>query len=88
MHIQMEMQFTHTKIIPGHGKLSNKKELTEYRDTLIILRDRMKDLIAQGKTLEEVLAMMPNKDIDKKLGGGFLSPEKFLSILYEVVKNH
>ena len=77
-----------TKIIPGHGKLSNKKELTEYRDTLIILRDRMKNLINQGKTLEEVVAMMPNKDIDKKLGGGFLSPENFLKILYDVVKNH
>lgn len=77
-----------TKIIPGHGKLSNKKELIEYRDTLIVLRDRMKDLIAQGKTLEEVLAMMPNKDIDEKLGGGFLSPENFLKILYDVVKNH
>ena len=77
-----------TKIIPGHGKLSNKKELTEYRDTLIVLRDRMKALIKQGKTLEEVLAMMPNKDIDKKLGGGFLSPENFLKILYDVVKNH
>ena len=77
-----------TKIIPGHGNLSNKKELIEYRDTLIVLRDRMKALIKQGKTLDEVIAMMPNKDFDKKLGGGFLSPENFLKILYDLVKNH
>jgi glyoxylase-like metal-dependent hydrolase (beta-lactamase superfamily II) len=77
---------TETKIIPGHGKLSNKKELREYRDTLIILRDRMQVLVDKGKTVEEVVAMMPNKDIDRKLGGGFLSPESFLTILYDLVK--
>jgi len=74
-----------TKVIPGHGKLSNKKELIEYRDTLIVLGDRMKSLISQGKTLEEIVAIMPNKDIDKRLGGGFLNPESFLKILYYVV---
>lgn len=76
-----------TKIIPGHGKLSNKKELIQYRDTLIILRDRMQKLIKEGKTLEEVVALKPNQDIDKIWGGGFLSPEAFLKILYGVVKN-
>lgn len=75
-----------TKIIPGHGKLSNKKELMMYRDTLIVLRDRMKKLIADGKTLEEVLALKPFADYDAKLGGGFLSPEAFVKTLYGVIK--
>lgn len=75
-----------TKIIPGHGKLSNKKELTYYKDTLIELNKRMKKLILEGKTLEEIVALKPFADYDKKLGGGFLPPEKFLKIFYGVVK--
>ena len=75
-----------TKIIPGHGKLSNKKGLIKYRDTLVLLRDRMKKLIQNEKSLDEIIAMKPNSDIDKMWGGGFLSPEKFLKILYSVVK--
>ncbi len=75
-----------TKIIPGHGKLSNKKELTYYRDTLVELNKRMKKLIAEGKTLEEVMSLKPFSDYDKTLGGGFLPPEAFLKIFYGVVK--
>lgn len=46
----------------------------------------MKKLIAEGKTLEEIVALKPFADYDKKLGGGFLPPEKFLKIFYGVVK--
>lgn len=77
-----------TKIIPGHGKLANKEDLKNYRDTLIILKQRMQKLIDEGKTLEEIIALKPNADIDKKLGGGFLNPENFLRILYSVVKEN
>jgi len=76
-----------TKIIPGHGKLATKEDLKVYRDTLIILKERMKKLINEGKTLEEIIALKPNTDIDEKWGGGFLSPENFLKILFHVVKN-
>ncbi|RXJ90702.1 MBL fold metallo-hydrolase [Arcobacter sp. CECT 8983] len=75
-----------TKVIPGHGKLSNKKELIYYKDTLVELNKRMKKLISEGKTLEEIVALKPFADYDKKLGGGFLPPEKFLKIFYGVVK--
>lgn len=77
-----------TKIIPGHGKLSNKKELIAYRDTVVTLRDRMVKLIKEGKTLDEVLAMKPNADLDDTWGKGFLNPETFLKILYGVVKDN
>jgi len=77
-----------TKIIPGHGKLSNKKELTVYRDTLVILRDRMVKLIKEGKSLDEIITMKPNADLDDTWGKGFLNPETFLKILYGVIKDN
>ncbi len=38
-----------TKIIPGHGTLASKTELTNYRDMLMIVRDRVKKAVIDGK---------------------------------------
>ncbi len=71
-----------TKIMPGHGPLATKQDLEEFRAMLILVRDRMQKLLDQGKTLDEIIAMQPNADLDKKWGGGFLNPEAFLRVLY------
>ena len=75
-----------TKIIPGHGPLGDKAALKQYRSILITLRDRMRKLMDEGKTLEEIKALKPNAaDYDETLGKGFLSPDRFLEILYSVM---
>jgi hypothetical protein len=33
-----------TKIVPGHGPLGNKADLTKYRDMLVVARDRVQKL--------------------------------------------
>jgi glyoxylase-like metal-dependent hydrolase (beta-lactamase superfamily II) len=71
-----------TKVIPGHGPLSNKAELTTYLETLTIIRDRINKLVQEGKSREEVVAAKPTADFDAKLGKGFLTPEQFVSIVY------
>ena len=71
-----------TKIIPGHGALSNKEELMEYRDVITICRDRVKKAIASDMTLEEIKASNLTKEYDEEWGGGFINPEKFIDILY------
>lgn len=72
-----------TKVIPGHGPLSNKAELAVYVEMLVSLRAKMSAYISKGKTLEEIKQIGPSKDFDAKWGGGFLSPDKFTQILYE-----
>lgn len=71
-----------TKVIPGHGEVSTKAELTEYRNVMAAARDRVKKLIAQGKTLEQAVAEKPLADYDAKWGGGFIKPDVFLKLLY------
>jgi len=71
-----------TKIIPGHGTLSNKSELREYRNVLETLRDRIAKLVAEGKSKEEVIAAKPTEDYDPKWGGGFMKPDVWVGILY------
>lgn len=70
-----------TKIIPGHGPLSNREELKTYRDMLVTIRDRIKKQIEEGKTLEEVLASKPTADFDKEKSEA-IPPEMFVRIVY------
>ena len=48
-----------TKIIPGHGQLSSKKDLVDYNTMLRTVRDRVKKQMDEGKTLEQVIASDP-----------------------------
>ncbi len=59
----------------------------QFRDMLVIVRDRMQKLIDQGKTLEEIIEMKPNADLDGAWGNGFLDPEFFLKILHSAMPN-
>jgi glyoxylase-like metal-dependent hydrolase (beta-lactamase superfamily II) len=71
-----------TRIIPGHGPLSNRAELARYRAMLATARDRVRAAIDAGKSLEEVLAARPLADLDGAWGTGFVKPEAFLRTVY------
>lgn len=77
-----------TKIIPGHGKLSNKNELSDYLDMLKSAKLETEDLIKKGKSFQEIVDSDVLIKFDSKYGKGFLNRNKFLSIVYEdLVKN-
>lgn len=82
IEIALNLADESTAVIPGHGPLSNREELTAYRDMLITVAERMSDAIKEGRSLEEVLALKPTAEYDEALGGKWLTPEQFVSILY------
>ncbi len=55
-----------TKLIPGHGPLSDRNRLQAYRTMLVTIRDRVLKTIKEGKKLAEVVAMKPTADLDKE----------------------
>lgn len=71
-----------TKIIPGHGPVASKADLQAYRDMLAAVRDKLKPLVAAGKSLDEVKAARPLAAWDERLGQGFMKPDVFLEIVY------
>jgi cyclase len=75
-----------TRFIPGHGPLASRADLVRYRDMLVTVRQRVGRLVAQGRTLRQVLDAKPLADIDAQLGNGNIKPEQFLTIVYESVK--
>ena len=50
-----------SKIIPGHGALSTKKDLIDYKEMLVTVRKRVADGIKQGKTLQQIADSDPLK---------------------------
>jgi glyoxylase-like metal-dependent hydrolase (beta-lactamase superfamily II) len=77
-----------TKIIPGHGPLSNKADLKTWRDMLAAISAKVHKLVADGKNVEEIVASNPTAEFDAKYGGGFVKPPKFAEMIaLNVIKN-
>lgn len=72
-----------TKIIPGHGALSNATELRMYRDVLMHLRNEVQSAIKDGKTLEEIQAMKPGAATDEEWGAAFIDANRILQIIFD-----
>jgi len=78
-----------TKIVPGHGPLATKAKLQEFHDMLVTVRDRVKKLVDEGKTEQEVLAANPIADLDGKWAApqGITSNPSFLRNVYNGFRN-
>jgi DICT domain-containing protein len=76
----------HTKVIPGHGPVTDRNALVAQRDLLIAVRDKVAAMIAQNKTLDEVIAAKPTADFDAQVPQGTQTSERFVSWLYAEIK--
>jgi glyoxylase-like metal-dependent hydrolase (beta-lactamase superfamily II) len=57
-----------TMIIPGQGRLSDESDVVEYRNMVVIIRDRIQDLVKKGMNLSQVKAARPTLDYDFRYG--------------------
>ncbi len=73
-----------TRIIPGHGQVSKKQDLLDYRGMLTTIRDRVKILIEERKTLEQIIASNPTRGYE---GGTFVAKNDFVKIVYDNLTN-
>jgi cyclase len=74
-----------TYVIPGHGRLCEEADVVEYRDMVTIIRDRIADLIAKGRTVDQVKAAKPTLDYDTQYGAttGFWTTDMFIEAIYK-----
>lgn len=79
----LELADAETKIIPGHGPLSDRAALQEYRDMLASVVAAVEPLVAEGKSLEEVRAAKPSAAFDEAWGGGFIDAPTFVETVYQ-----
>ena len=72
-----------TRVIPGHGQLSNKAGLKDYLQMLTTIRDAVADEIAAGRSLAETVAAKPTAAFNPRYGGhGFVNPDQFTEAVY------
>jgi glyoxylase-like metal-dependent hydrolase (beta-lactamase superfamily II) len=74
-----------TIIIPGHGPVGNKAQLTEFRDMLVAIREKVAALKESGKSLERTVAAKPTADFDEKWGKWVTTPDAFTQQVYQGV---
>ena len=73
-----------TSIIPGHGRICDQVDVVDYRDMVTIIRDRVRDLIKAGRTLEQVKASDPARGYKARYGSasGPWTTDQFVEAVY------
>ncbi len=67
-----------TRIVPGHGVVSSREDVMEFRDMVLAVKARVADMVARGMTYEQVAAARPTAAYEAKWG----DPERFLTAVY------
>ena len=72
-----------TIVIPGHGRLCDQFDVIEYRDMVVIIRDRVRDLVTAGRSLEQIKAAHPAKGYEGRYGTDRnWTTERFVEAVY------
>ncbi len=74
-----------TLLVPGHGRVYDKLDLLEYRDAVTIVRDRIKGMVEEGKSLDQVKAANPTLGYRSEYGAdsGPWTTDMFVSVVYQ-----
>ncbi len=53
-----------TRVVPGHGPIMKRADIIAHRDMVVAVRDRVSELIKQGKSEDDVVAAHPTASFD------------------------
>lgn len=67
-----------TQVIPGHGKISSRDELIEYRDMIRTVTQRVQEQVDSGKDLAAIKAADLTRDYDARWSWQFINGERFI----------
>jgi glyoxylase-like metal-dependent hydrolase (beta-lactamase superfamily II) len=84
LNVPLQWNPDRTFLVPGHGHVYDKLDLLEYRDAVTTVRDRVQDLIDEGKTLEQVKAADPTLGYRSQYGAdkGVWTTDMFVEVMY------
>jgi len=70
-----------TKVIPGHGGVSSKKDVLAYRKMVSTAISKIEPMVKSGRSLKQVIDAKPLREFDEEWGK-FRKPEAFVEIVY------
>jgi glyoxylase-like metal-dependent hydrolase (beta-lactamase superfamily II) len=73
-----------TYVIPGHGRICDEADVVEFRDMIVIVRDRVRDMMKKGMTLAQIQAAKPTRDYDTEYikPNSFVTADQFVEAIY------
>ncbi len=72
-----------TLIVPGHGRMADTADVAYYRDMVTIMRDRVREMIKRGMSLDQVKARKLTRDYDGRYGKSpSWTPDMFIEAVY------
>lgn len=77
-----------TVVIPGHGAVAGKAALIRFRDMMVTVRDNVRKLVDEGKTLEQIQAARPTAAFDATWDGHGISASRFVTEVYYSLRPH
>jgi glyoxylase-like metal-dependent hydrolase (beta-lactamase superfamily II) len=80
--IYLKLVNARTRIVPGHGPIADKAALIDYRTMLVTARDRMANLVKDGKSEDDVVAAKPFADLDAKWAPTELAGKNFVRVVW------
>jgi glyoxylase-like metal-dependent hydrolase (beta-lactamase superfamily II) len=72
-----------TKIVPGHGPVVAVAAVTAHRDMVMAIRDKVAQLVREGKTQDQVIAAKPTAAYDAKVQQPGTTADRFVGQLYQ-----
>ena len=84
LNVPLQWQAERTFLVPGHGFVYDKLDLLEFRDAVTVVRDRVQDLLDEGKTLAQVKAANPTLGYRSQYGSdsGPWTTDMFVETVY------
>jgi cyclase len=80
----MKSADANTVLVPGHGTLIKRDDIVPYRDMILAVQEKVQQLIAQGKSQQDVLAAKVTASYDAKVAGGTTSSaDRFVAAVYQ-----
>lgn len=72
-----------TMVVPGRGRVADEADVVEYRDMLVIIRDRVAALMADRRSLADVQAAAVSFDYDRRYATPEWTAEQFVEAVFD-----
>jgi len=82
----LEITDANTKVVPGHGPVADRAALVFHREVIVTVRDRVRQAIREGKTLDQVHEAKLTADFEARVGGLPAFINVFVDALYKELK--
>ena len=70
-------------MVPGRGRLCDETDVANYRDMVMVIRNRVRAMVEAGASLQDVKKSRPTRDYDPLYPNADWTGEMFVETIYQ-----